>query len=254
MLVLAVCALDRASAQVRFPERPPERVFVVDEANLINDADEAAIVQLCDKLLTNKKIPILVVTVTSMGHYGSSGPIERYASQLFDDWGIGFPDYNYGILLLVANGDRKARIELGADWGREHDSACQRIMDEIVIPKFKAGQFSTGIHSGTEALDKLARGEAIPYPGFPVRATRATKGFLHDARSELNDAIDYLGNLFLAMIALPILLVVRYFFPDFFDSDSGGGSGGFGFGGGGSWGGGSFGGGSSGGGGATGSW
>jgi len=173
-LLVSSCAF----ADVTYPERPGDRDFIADHAGMIDAEDQAAVVATCDALLSEKQIPIIVCTITSMGGYGSPGPIERYAAEVFDEWGIGYEEYDDGILLLVAEGDRKARIELGADWGREHDRACQRIMDHVIIPRFKAGDFSTGIREGVDALDALARGESIPWPSWAERAERSTTGFI----------------------------------------------------------------------------
>ena len=86
---------------------------------------------------------------------------------LFDQWGIGHEKlgdttWNTGILLLVSKGDRKARIELGAGWGREQDQLCRQIMDEYIVPKFKEGNFSGGIVLGVESLAKMAQGLKLP--------------------------------------------------------------------------------------------
>ncbi len=168
-----------------------------------------------------------------MQSHRSRGPIERFAADLFDHWGIGFPDYNYGILLLIAKEDRKARIELGADWSREHDQVCQRIMDEIIIPRFKRGDFSGGIRQGVESLDNLARGQSVAFPNWTERAG----GFFVRA-------LRFIGENFMAVVFFPLLLLGRILFPNRFPSKSPGSF----------WGGGSFGGGFSGGGGASGSW
>ena len=49
-----------------YPPKPGERDFIVDEAFMINEKDAAEIKQICDKLLTDKAIPIIVVTIESM--------------------------------------------------------------------------------------------------------------------------------------------------------------------------------------------
>ena len=73
---------------------------------------------VCDKLLTDKATPIIVVTIDSMAqHGGANMPIETFAALLFNQWQIGHAklegqDWNTGILLLVSKGDRGARIEL----------------------------------------------------------------------------------------------------------------------------------------------
>ena len=149
-------------------ERPGPRDFIVDRAGLITEADQQQIKTIADKLLTDKAAPIIVVTIESMAQYGGEGMrIETFARLLFDQWEIGpakIDDnpWNYGMLLLVSRDDRRARIELGAGWKRDKDAAAQQIMDDLIIPQFKAGDFSSGILAGVEGLDRLARDLQLP--------------------------------------------------------------------------------------------
>jgi uncharacterized protein len=149
-------------------ERPDDRQFVLDLAGMIDDADEQKIKELADKLLTDKAAPIIVVTIKSMAEHGGAGlRIETFARLLFDQWEIG-PEklgdtqWNYGILLLISKSDHKARIELGAGWKRDKDTVAQTIMDDLIIPEFKQGNFSAGILAGVEGLDKMARELQLP--------------------------------------------------------------------------------------------
>lgn len=151
-------------------ERPGNRQFMCDLADMIDPADEKEIQEICDKLLRARATPIVVVTIESMArHGGAETRIETFATQLFNQWGIGYKKlgdqvWNTGILLLVSKGDRKARIELGAGWGREKDALCKRIMDEEIIPPFKRGQYSAGIVAGVKALYKMADKLELPKP------------------------------------------------------------------------------------------
>ncbi|HBN76093.1 MAG TPA: hypothetical protein DD473_09790 [Planctomycetaceae bacterium] len=153
---------------------PGQRDFVLDKADMITPEDEAKIKELADKLLTDKAAPLVVVTINSMAEYGAPGlRIETFARLLFDQWQIG-PEkigdasWNKGILLLVSQSDRKARIELGAGWGREKDDVCQKIMDEQIVSRFKQGQFSEGILAGVESLEKMARDLKLPTAPKPA--------------------------------------------------------------------------------------
>jgi len=149
-------------------DKPGDREFIRDLANLIDEGDELIIRQQTDKLLTDTATPIIVVTIESMVKHGGGGlRIETFARLLFDQWAIGHAKvnnkaWNTGILLLVSRDDRKARIELGAGWGRDKDELCQRIMDEQIIPQFRSGAFSKGIAQGVEALDAMARSKPLP--------------------------------------------------------------------------------------------
>jgi len=147
---------------VRYPAKPGPRDFILDEAKLLTSDDAAAVKTLCDEALTRKRAPIIVVTINSLADYGAHGwPIERYAMNLMSEWGIGWEDWNYGMLLLVSKGDRKARIELGGSWARRKDDDAKRVMGERIIPKFKQGDYSKGILEGVKGLHDVAL-DAVP--------------------------------------------------------------------------------------------
>lgn len=176
--LLSAAGILAASGPARgrpIPLAPPgEREFIVDQAGLIVPPDDISIRRICDRLLTDKATPIIVVTIRSMSGVDGGRPvsIEAFARMLFNQWGIGHLDVhpevdNRGILLLVSMLDRKARIELGAGWEHDADSTCRRIMDDYIIPRFKRGDYSTGITAGVEALDKMARGLKVPRPPRP---------------------------------------------------------------------------------------
>jgi uncharacterized protein len=156
----------QAQAQVTYPPRPPEGEFVSDAANLIEPQDKAKIRASCESLLQTKGVPLLVVTINSLADYGASGwPIERYAMNLFDEWGIGHSgNRNSGVLLLVSKGDRKVRIEMGSLWTHDRDAVAASVINGTIVPRFKAGDFSGGIRDGADAL---ARQLGAPPGGAP---------------------------------------------------------------------------------------
>jgi uncharacterized protein len=171
ILLLSLTALILAplrSVGITFPEKPSSEHYYVDQAGLL-DADTAKIIDTtAAALLTEERIPVYVVTISSLAEQDAvTHTIERYASELFDEWGIGWQHRNHGILLLISKGDRKARIELGADWAGRHDLQAQQIMDELIVPAFKRGDFPAGIADGVRGLDALARGLALPKPQTP---------------------------------------------------------------------------------------
>ncbi len=163
-----LCLISIECFAIEFPEKPSEENFFVDEAGLIDTEAGTQINQIARKLLQDEQIAVFVVTIPSLADYDAAGySIEGYAADLFDEWGIGFEDRNYGMLLLVARDDRKARIELGADWGRSYDRKAKQVMDTLIIPAFKRNEFSLGIVQGVEGMDAMARGLALPKPEAP---------------------------------------------------------------------------------------
>lgn len=116
--------------------------------------------------------PIILVTIDRMAAFGyEEEDIQPFAEKWFNAWEIGTEKRsgkNRGILFLVSLSDRKARIELGADWGRRWDGHCQRIMETVILPHFRNENYSFGIVDGMEALSDMAQLE----PGGKIPRTR----------------------------------------------------------------------------------
>ena len=142
------------------PVLPAASEYVHDYANLLDDAAEAEIQELSETVFEETGTPLVVVTIQRVRDYDSH-KIERLASSWFDEWGIGTlgeeGGTNRGILLMVAVFDRKARIELGDDWGRRWDQYCQGIMAWDIVPSCKAGDHAEGIRAGAQALARMSR-------------------------------------------------------------------------------------------------
>ena len=237
---------------VTFPDKPPQSDFFVDEARLIGEDARKAINDTALSLLQQEQIPLFVVTIPSLSSYeASASGIEGYATQLFDHWGIGSQERNYGMLLLVSVGDRKARIELGAGFERNYDSQANDIMQSLIIPAFRRGDYQTGITDGVRGMDAMARGLQLPKPkspwwflpaiiGGPIFLGFVINNLFKTGRSGWAWAL-------IAATALVVFFILKFlaFILMSLPSSSGGSSRGSSRG---------FGGGSSGGGGATGSW
>jgi len=233
-------------------ERPGERDFIVDGANLLTAEDTAKIKEIADKLLTDKAAPIIVVTINSMSDHSTGiSRIETFARLLFDQWGVGPAEvqgqaWNYGILLVVSKYDRRARIELGAGWRRDKDAQAQQIMDELIIPHFKQDNYSAGILAGVEGLDKMARDLELPSPPFQWQSLIIPVVFvgllIFTVVSLIRRGSSGWAWLFWGAVFTVLGLILYYLATN----RGSGGGGGFS--------GGSFGGGFSGGGGASGSW
>ena len=253
LLLVASLASPAMAQRINLP-RPGPREFILDTANLLTATDRETVRAICDRLLTDKATPIVVVTINSMAdHGGADLRIETFATLLFDQWQVGHAklgnhDWNTGILLLVSRRDRKARIELGAGWGREKDAEAMRIMQDLIIPHFKRDDYSTGIVAGVRALDDLARGLELPTTRRPTWHYVATAGAIGLAIFTIVSLVRRGSGGWAWVFWGIVFAVVGTLLYNLLTSRSRGGSGGGGFSGG------SFGGGFSGGGGASGSW
>lgn len=151
-----------AWAALNLPPVPADSNFIQDYAGLLGPGDASRIGDVQRIAYEQHNTPIIVVTIDAMSAYGGAGySIERFAYELYNHWEIGKRDaegrlLNQGILLLISTGDRKARIELGADWGRRWDAYADDIMQGTIVPAFKRGAFGVGTVDGVTALLTMA--------------------------------------------------------------------------------------------------
>jgi uncharacterized protein len=133
---------------------PPRQDTVInDYADLLQPADKTKIRQTLEQLKATHGIEAVVVTVPSIGMYETGDPhIEAFATNLFNNWGIGDASRNDGVLVVMSVGDRAVRIELGKGYSRPYDRRMQAIIDDYMLPRFRAEDYSGGLDRGSQAL------------------------------------------------------------------------------------------------------
>ena len=95
-------------ARPSFPPKPNRPHFYVDQASLIEASERVEIDRVARELLQEEQVALIVATIPSLLDYNAGGfSIQQYAQALFDHWGVGSKERNYGMLLLVSRGDRK---------------------------------------------------------------------------------------------------------------------------------------------------
>ncbi len=91
--------------------------------------------------------------------------IEQFAIRVAEAWKLGRKGVDDGAILLVAKDDRKLRIEVGYGLeGALPDATANRIIDEVIVPKFRAGDFHGGIDAGVDRMLRVIEGEPLPEP------------------------------------------------------------------------------------------
>lgn len=140
-------ALASQAAWAQLPARPDGPV--ADYANVIVPADEQALDQKLRDYNRTTGRAVIVATVPSL----EGEEIEPYALKIAESWGIGGAESQNGVLLLVAPNERKLTIRTarGVDV-RLTDIMSGRIIDNVIVPQFKAGNMSGGIVAGVDAI------------------------------------------------------------------------------------------------------
>lgn len=130
---------------------PPMGHYAKDTSGRINASTLAALDQLGAKLNDTGygQLGVLVVNTTN------GVPPRKFATDVFNAWGIGHAQWKNGILLFAALGDRKAEIVLGDGLHYVSTAQTDAVMATAVVPNFKAGRPDLALLEGAKALALL---------------------------------------------------------------------------------------------------
>jgi len=158
LLALFVCWAFVALADVAIP---PLSGRVVDQTGTLSDSDISSLTQQLKNLELRKgsQVAVLIVPTTQ------PETIEQYSIRVAEAWKIGRRKIDDGALLVVAKNDHKLRIEVGYGLeGSLTDVTARRIIDEIIVPRFRNGDFAGGISAGVGRIIAVIDGEPLPVP------------------------------------------------------------------------------------------
>jgi uncharacterized protein len=153
------------SARAEVPV-PPLRARVTDAADLLPPEAEA---RLEAQLAGFERETTHQVAVLTLGTTGGE-PIEAFALRVAESWKLGQKDLDNGLLLVVAAQDRRIRVEVGYGLeGAVPDAVSKRVIEDVMVPRFRAGDAAGGIEAGVAALLRAARGEIVATERRPAR-------------------------------------------------------------------------------------
>lgn len=152
LAVLAcLCALPLLALDV-----PVLKGRVNDYAGMLSPGTAAALETRLADFERSDSTQIVVLTVPSL----QGEVLEEFSMRVAESWKIGRAKQDNGVILLIAKEERRIRIEVGYGLeGSLTDLLAGRIIDGIITPAFKAGDFDRGITEGVDAIMEAVRGE-----------------------------------------------------------------------------------------------
>lgn len=193
-LLLSLVAGSAAQAQ-DFPELTGP---VVDAADIISDADEAALTARLEALETQSQRQFVIATIPDLQGYD----IADYGYQLGRAWGIGDAERNDGIVLLVAPNDRKTRIEVG--YGLEGimtDALSSIIINQQMLPQFREGNYPGGINAAADSII-----QQLTLPEDEARAIASQSAAKVQTGGRKTASIDFPTIIFLGFFLLFVII------------------------------------------------
>lgn len=99
---------------------------------------------------------VVVLTIPSL----QGEDIDQFAIRVADQWKIGHKGKDNGVILILAQAERKVRIEVGMGLqGVLPDITAGRIIRDVMRPHLRNGDFDRGVEAGIEAVMAATKGE-----------------------------------------------------------------------------------------------
>ena len=151
--ILLLCCLPIAAYSLDVPRL---QGYVNDYAGMISPSAKSKIEEGLKAFEQSDSTQLVILTIPTLG--GEN--IEEFSIKVAEAWKIGQLQKDNGILLIVSKQERKIRIEVGRGLeGRLTDLMAGRIIDQVIKPRFKQGDFDAGFITGASALMAATRGE-----------------------------------------------------------------------------------------------
>lgn len=170
-LLLAVLFLQYllvAGKEIPAPNKG-DRAFVKDVSDVLTDAQEISLCAILKEYFDSTSNQIAILIEPSL----ENDDLFEYTHRVARDWGIGEADKDNGILIYIASADRETRIHVGYGLeGAVPDFQAKRIIEQIMLPEFRNGDYYEGIQLAVKRIIELASGEFIndgrPNDGIPA--------------------------------------------------------------------------------------
>jgi len=172
-LVVFLCWILPGYGQFDIPEKPVLQTSVYDYLNLLGDQKKKT---LSDKLIRYSDSTSTQIVIAIIGSTEGEN-INYLGAQWGQKWGIGQEGKDNGILIILARDDRKIAINTG--YGIEAtltDALSKRIIENIILPEFRNGDYYGGLNKGSDAIFQVLIGEFKEertfndHQGFPFRS------------------------------------------------------------------------------------
>ena len=140
----------KAENNPQFSHIPKAYNWVNDFANMIDDADEAALVEKIEQYEKASTNQIAIATVETIK---PDTDIVEYTRNLGNYWGVGRKGVDNGVVILIDKESRKIRIASGLGLKSVlPDDVCQSIIDDQIVPEFRNGNIIGGLN---KAVDRI---------------------------------------------------------------------------------------------------
>lgn len=135
---------------------PELKGYVNDYAEMMTPETRAALEAKLKAFEDSDSSQVVFLTVPSL----EGDDIDDYCIRVAEKWKIGHMKKDNGVIFFASKSDKRMRIEVGRGLeGVLTDLIAGRIINNVVRPKFKSGDFDGGFNAGADAIVQVCRGE-----------------------------------------------------------------------------------------------
>ena len=157
-LLIVLCLPQFSLAQQAVPALSAR---VIDQTGMLSSSEIASLDQVLSAFEKRKgsQLAVLIVPTTA------PESIEQFGIRVAEQWKLGRKKVDDGAVLIIAKADRTLRIEVGYGLeGALTDATSKRIIDGIIVPRFKQQDFYGGVLAGVQSIIAVVDGEPLPLP------------------------------------------------------------------------------------------
>lgn len=143
-------------SQFEIPDKPALQTSVYDYLNLLSDQQKIALNQKLVRYSDSTSTQIVIAIIAST----KGENINYLGAKWGQEWGIGQQGKDNGILMILARDDRKIAINTGYGVeGSLTDALSKRIIENIILPEFRTGDYYAGLNKGSDVIFQVLNGE-----------------------------------------------------------------------------------------------
>ena len=155
VLGVAAFAATAPAAQSPLPTKPAD--YVLDQSGVLSPTQRESLARELEQFERETSNQIVVAV---MPRVPEDYVMEDFTQRTAEAWGAGGKDRDNGIVLFVFPDSREMRIEVGYGLeGAVPDGLANLIIQDDIVPSFRAGDMAGGIERGAEALMAASKGE-----------------------------------------------------------------------------------------------
>ena len=159
LIIISSLFFSTSAFALQIPDKPEH--YVNDYIGLLSPSARGRIEKGLEEFEKATSNQVVVAIFASL----EGGSLEDFSIRLAEKWKMGTKKHDNGVILLIFKSDRKVRMEVGYGLeGALPDVTANQIIQNDIVPNFRAGNFDAGVEKAVGDILLATRGEYTAPP------------------------------------------------------------------------------------------